>query len=234
MKQVTIMVEAAVLSRNYSLIEERMKEQTDVSLQFGADLIEEHFSKGGGWLTGVFVKPAVKLFYNFYARKNLKSSAIEQLYTTLEAARRIVETGCEEDSEEYARIIEETFPRYLKNDSTVLYCKKNHRNFPKLKRLTRETYLSQVRRLIPLLLVENKAATYNELIKIAFPTKPEAREALMEQLDFTDKGISTVEADKNILDVPTAKDLILSVLRKGFDQTKAQFLADLEVMYPND
>ncbi|MHA1733782.1 MAG: hypothetical protein ACTSU5_17700 [Promethearchaeota archaeon] len=228
------MVETATLNRNYSLIESRMKEQTDISLQFGADLIEEHFKKNSGWLTGAFIKPAVKFFYNFIARKNLKKSAIEQLYITLDAARRIVEGDCKEGDERYREIVDETFPSYMKNDSTVLYCKKNHRNFPRLKEITYQTYLSQVKRVVTLLRIEGEVGTYNDLIKIAFPSKSEAREALSEQLDFTDEGIAMCEQDPSILDIPTAKNLILSVLRKGFEKTKSQFLEDLERMYPED
>lgn len=209
-----------------------MIRQAETSLAFGSQLIEEDMSRGG-FFSSMFVKPAVKFFYNYIAKKNLKKSAMEQLYVTLDAAKEVVERGIAAGTPEFDELVERYFPRYLANDSTVLYCKKGHRNFRKLKELTRKTFFSQIRQVVNLLCVELEADEYDDLIKLAFPTKKQAREALIEQLDFTDQGIAVVESDPSILDIPTGKDLILRILRKGFDRTKAQFLRDLEELYPS-
>lgn len=225
-----MMVEAATLSRNYRLIEQKMKAQTTASLNYGSEIIEQDLKKQG-FLTGLFVKPAVKFFYEHYAKNKLKKSAITQLYITLDTAQEIVERDLEEDEPAFRGVIDTHFPDYLENDSNVVYCKSKHANYPKLERLTRETFISQVSRVVKLLKVEQPAETYDDLIQFTFETREEARDALMEQLNFTEAGIATVESDPSILDIPTAKKLILRVLRKGFEQTKTQFLRDLETLY---
>lgn len=55
----------------------------------------------------------------------------------------------------------------------------------------------------------------------------------MKQLDFTDQGIKIVENDIGILKIPMGKKIIVKALRKGFEQTKEEFLKALNDTYNN-
>ena len=72
---------------------------------------------------------------------------------------------------------------------------------------------------------------YNELSRSAFKTKENAYKALKRQLDFNDQGIEIVEKDDSILKVPMGKNIILKVLRKGFELTKKQLIEELDTIF---
>ena len=84
------MPSAQTVERNYRLIEERMKVQADISLRFGEQLIDEEFK---GVLSNLIVRPTVKMFYSYYAKKNLKQAVIKQLNVVLNTAKQIVLSG---------------------------------------------------------------------------------------------------------------------------------------------
>jgi len=58
-----------------------------------------------------------------------------------------------------------------------------------------------------------------------------AYEALKRQLDYNDDGIIIVEEDDSILNIPTGKNIIVSVLRKGFEKTKESLINELDVIF---
>ena len=53
----------------------------------------------------------------------------------------------------------------------------------------------------------------------------------MKQLEYTDKSISLIEKDPSILSVPVGKRIIIKALRKGFEQTKKNFIKSINETY---
>jgi hypothetical protein len=53
----------------------------------------------------------------------------------------------------------------------------------------------------------------------------------MKQLQFTEKGIKIIEEDPSILSLPAGKKIIVRSLRKGFEETKKEFLEAIEDTY---
>jgi sulfur carrier protein ThiS len=73
---------------------------------------------------------------------------------------------------------------------------------------------------------------YAGLSRAAFKTKEIAYEALIRQLDYNEEGIAVVEKDDTILKVPKlAKNVILNILRKGFELTKTQLIDELDDIF---
>ncbi len=219
-----------LVERNYRLIEERMKIQADISLRFGEQLIDEEF-KGG--LTSIFVRPTVKLFYSFYAKKNLKEAAVKQLYVVLNTAKDLLLSGKTPEDSDFQELIDQNAREYIKNDSTVLYCKRNHPNFRPLIQNVKDGFKFQVKNTWKLLGIDGEVNGYTELCHKGYKTHDVARDTMIQQMDFIGHGISIVESDQNILDVPAAKSLILRVLRNGYEQTREQFLRDIDVDFQN-
>ncbi|MBA7520976.1 hypothetical protein ES705_13076 [subsurface metagenome] len=53
----------------------------------------------------------------------------------------------------------------------------------------------------------------------------------MRQLDYNDEGIAVVEQDDNIIDVPAGRNIIVNVLRKGFELTKKTLIEELDLIF---
>lgn len=219
-----------LVERNYRLIEERMKIQADISLRFGEQLIDEEF-KGG--LTSILVRPTVKLFYSFYAKKNLKEAAVKQLYVVLHTAKDLLLAGKTPNEPEFQELIDQNAREYIKNDSTVIYCRRSHSNFRSLIQNVKDGFAFQVKNTWVLLGIDGEVTTYTELCRKAYKTREVAQQTISEQMDFIGRGISIVESDQNILDVPVAKSLIMRVLRNGYEQTREQFMRDIDIDFQN-
>ena len=111
----------------------------------------------------------------------------------------------------------------------MLYCKKKHRNFKTLIENLRRSFLFQVKNTCHLLSVDTEVDGYVELCRDLYKTRDLARDIMITQMNFIGQGISIVESDTSILDVPMGKDLIVRVLRNGFEQTRVQFLRDIDI-----
>ncbi len=218
------------VERNYHFIEERMKIQADISLRFGEELIDEEF-KGG--LSSIVIRPTVKVFYSFYAKKNLKEAAIRQLYVVLNSAKNLIVTGKTPEDPDFEEFINQNVREYIKNDSTVLYCKRKHSNFRRLIQNVKEGFAFQVKNTWMLLGIDGDVNGYTELCQAGYKTRDAARQTMIQQMDYIGRGISIVERDDSILDVPAAKGLILRVLRNGYEQTREKFLRDIDVDFKN-
>lgn len=215
------------IERNYNLIRERMIEQTDISLEYGREIIESELDAGA---LNVIVKPIVKAFYKYWSDKDARVGTLEQIRITLESAKELVKNG-EITQERFERVIDKNFSIYLKNDQTDRACKKNHNNYKKLKEITKSCFITQVEESILLLRTKDEVKDYNELSRITYKTKENAYKALKRQLDFNDAGISIVEQDDSILNVIAGKNIILKALRKGFEQTKKTLIEELDQIF---
>ena len=216
------------LERNYKILEEKMKDQMELSLNYGKSLIETELDAGA---FNFIVRPIVKSFYQYWSDKDAKLGTLEQIRVTLDTAKEIVKNGSYSE-EHLNQLISKNFPIYLQNDQTDRQCKKDHENYSKLKEITKKCFITQVKESILLLSIrDDKIRDYNELSRAAFITKEKAYNALKQQLDFNDAGIAIVEQDPSILKVLTAKNLIIKVLRKGFEMTKEKLLEELDIIF---
>ena len=217
------------VERNYNILKQKMIEQMELSLKFGRDLVESELDAG---IFNVLVKPIVRSFYNYWSDKDAKIGTMEQIRITLDTARELIKNG-EITKEKFEQIVNRNFPIYLMNDQTDRQCKKTHKNYEKLKEITKKCFITQVEESILFLSVKDNVKDYNELSRAAYKTKENAYRALKRQLDFNEAGIEIVENDDSILKVPAGKNIILKVLRKGFELTKKKLLEELDEIFGN-
>jgi len=216
-----------VIERNYRILEKRMIEQMNISLNFGKSLIDSELDTG---VLNVLVKPIVKSFYKYWSDKDAKVGTLEQIRVTLGSAKDLITNG-DGSKEHFDRIINRKFPIYLENDQTDRQCKRDHHNYKKLKEVTKKCFITQVEESVLFLKVDENIKDYSELSRATFKTKEKAYEALKRQLDYNEEGISIVEKDSSILKVPIGKEIILTVLRKGFELTKEQLIEELDEIF---
>ncbi|MHA1412119.1 MAG: hypothetical protein ACTSO4_05830 [Promethearchaeota archaeon] len=217
------------VERNYNILKQKMIEQMELSLKFGRDLVESELDAG---IFNVLVKPIVRSFYNYWSDKDAKIGTMEQIRITLDTARELIKNG-EITKEKFEQVVNRNFPIYLMNDQTDRQCKKTHKNYEKLKEITKKCFITQVEESILFLSVKDDVKDYNELSRAAYKTKENAYRALKRQLDFNEAGIEIVENDDSILKVPAGKNIILKVLRKGFELTKKKLLEELDEIFGN-
>ena len=213
--------------RNYKIVEEKMISTTDLSLDFGRELIETELDAGA---FNFVVKPIVKTFYKFWSDNNARVGTLKQIKIALDSAKTLIENG-EITKDKFDETINKNFPDYLENDQTDKQCNKNHKDYEKLKEITRKSFISQVEESALLLNIKEDVKNYDELSRAAFKTKEKAYEALKRQLDYNEDGIAIVEQDDSILNVPVGKNIIISVLRKGFELTKEKLIEELDFIF---
>ncbi|MEJ2294951.1 MAG: hypothetical protein P8Y23_09280 [Candidatus Lokiarchaeota archaeon] len=197
------------IERNYNIIKQKMIDQMEVSLSFGKNLLDTELDAG---MFNFVVKPVVKSFYKYWSNKDAKIGTLEQIKVTLDTAKAIVRNGGA-SREEYEKLINKNFTIYLENDQTDRQCDKKHKNYQKLKEITKNCFISQVEESILFLSVQDEVRNYDQLSRIAFKNdKTKAYYALKRQLDYNEAGIEIVEQDNSILKVPTGRNIIVSVM----------------------
>ncbi|MFW9970073.1 MAG: hypothetical protein ACFFDF_07710 [Candidatus Odinarchaeota archaeon] len=215
------------VDRNYKIVEKRMIEQMETSLSYGRDLIDSEVDSG---MLNFVIKPVVKSFYKYWSDKDAKVGTLEQIRVTLNSAKEFIKNG-DGSKEQLNKIINKNFPIYLKNDQTYIQCKNTHRNYKKLEEVTKKCFITQVEETILFFNVKKDVKDYNELSRAAFESKERAYQALKRQLDYNEEGISIVEQDDSILKVPLGKNIILKVLRMGFEMTKETLIEELNTIF---
>jgi len=215
------------IERNYKILEKRMIEQMEMSLSYGESLIETELDSG---VFNVVVKPIVKAFYKYWSDKDAKVGTLEQIRVTLDSAKEFIKNG-DGSKEQMDKIINRNFPIYLKNDQTYIQCKDTHDNYNKLKEVTRKCFITQLEETILFFNVKDVVKDYSELSRATFKSKERAYQALKRQLDYNEEGISIVEQDDSILKVPLGKNVILKVLRAGFEMTKEKLIEELDEIF---
>ncbi|MBY8988603.1 MAG: hypothetical protein KGD61_09130, partial [Candidatus Lokiarchaeota archaeon] len=117
------------IQRNYKIVEEKMISTTDLSLGYGRELIETELDAGS---FNFVVKPIVKAFYKLWSDYNARVGTLKQIEIALESAKTLIENGAI-NKERFDEVINKNFPSYLENDQTDKQCKKNHKDYEKLK-----------------------------------------------------------------------------------------------------
>jgi len=217
------------IERNYRIIEETMIRQMERSFEIGKKLIDTELDAG---MLNFVVKPVVKAFYSYWTNNDARIGTLQQIKTTLNCGKELLSNGY--TKELFEKTIEKYFPSYLKGDQTYRQCKKSHKNFKRLVEITRECFETQVEDTVSMLKVQDEnIKTYDDLCRAVFKTKDEAYKSLKRQLDLNEKGIKIVEEDPSILKIMTGRNIIVKVLRKGFEITKQELIKSLEETFQN-
>jgi hypothetical protein len=203
-----------------------MIEQMEESLKLGRKLIDTELDIG--WFNFV-VKPIVKAFYDYWTQHEARVGTLKQIEVTLESGKELLLNGNSEEG--LLRIVNKNFPIYLKYDQTKYQCDKKHKNYLELESITKETFINYIKKVVAFLQVEEEVNNYGDLCRSAFKDKEYAKETLMKQLEYTDKSISLIEKDPSILSVPVGKGIIIKALRKGFEETKKDFIKSINETY---
>ena len=218
-----------VLERNVKIVRKNLFRQMKASLDVGNKLIDEELNG-----LGMLLRPIVKLFYNTLVRTDLETGTKNLINLTLKTTKDMILNGVELESDEFYQELDRIFPTYLKEDQTTRQCKKNHKNFPYLKENLKRTLKWQMIPMYRLLSVTDENVTdYHSLCMVAFPTKEDCRSLLKNQLDSMNDGLVVIEQDLSILNIATAREVIMRVLRKGFDRKSEDFLSDIDNIYNN-
>ncbi len=196
------------------------------SLEFGRKLIDTELDAG---ILNFIVRPVVKAFYDYWAMHDARKGTLKQIDLTLEAGKQLLLNGNSEES--FNNVVEDYFPKYLKGDQVTYQCSKHHKNYNKLKENTKETFINYLKEIREFLGVEEDVNDYGDLAAFAFKSKELATKNLMKQLEFTDKSIRIIEEDPTILSLPAGKKIIIKALRKGFEETKKEFLEAIDENY---
>ncbi len=203
-----------------------MIEQMDEALLFGKTLIDSELNAG---LFDFIIKPVLKTFYSFWSDHDAREGTLKQIKVTLDCGKILLKDG--ETRENFDKVIYENFKTYLLGDQTYRQCKNKHRNYNKLKEITKETFISQVQEAAMLLSVKEDVKTYEDLCRVGFESKEKAYESLKRQLDYNEDAIKVIERDYTILKMPTGKSIIVKILRKGFEKTKIELINRLDLIF---
>ncbi|MHA2281004.1 MAG: hypothetical protein ACXAC5_09140 [Promethearchaeota archaeon] len=214
------------LERNYHLVKERMIQQMENSIITGRQLIDSELDTG---LLNFIIKPLVKIFYDNWAQNDVRGNTLKQINLTLDAGIELLKNGTNEEI--FNRIVNESLPKYIEADQTSLQCSRQHKNYDRIIEVAKETFINYLKEVVKLLEVEDDVDNYGDLCRVAFKSKEVAEENLMNQLDFTDRGIKIVEEDLSILKIPVGRRIIVKTLRKGFLKTKKEFFKSLNETY---
>ena len=214
------------IERNYKIVEKRFIEQMETSLSHARTLIDSELDAG---VFNFIVKPIVKSFYDHWTN-GAKKGTKEQIRLALDSAKELVTNG-NNSREKFDKIIEKNFPSYLDNDQTNIQTRRQHKNYKLLKDVTKKSFISQVEECILFLKVKEDIKNYQELSRSTFGEKEIAYQALKRQLDLNDEGIKIVESDDTILKIPVGKNVIIKVLRTGFEHTKKDLIDNLDIIF---
>ena len=204
-----------------------MIDTMETSVALGRKLIDTELDAG---IFNFVVKPIVKAFYSYWSSTDVRKGTLEQIDVTLNCGKLLLQNG--HSQEYFDKIIEDHFQIYLAGDQTSRNCRKRHKNYPQLVQITKDSFIDQVRDSARYLDVDKEdAKSYDDLSREVFKSKQEAYNSLIKMLDLNEAGIKIVEQDPSILTVPTGKNVIVKVLRKGFDMTKSELVGSLDRLF---
>ncbi|MBN1802532.1 MAG: hypothetical protein JW891_13555 [Candidatus Lokiarchaeota archaeon] len=215
------------IDRNYEIFKQELINLMINRLEYGNTLIEKELTVGA---FDFIAKPIIKAFYKYWQNNDAKEGTMTQINTILNCGKILVTNG-NNSEEHFNEIVEKNFLDYLKGDQVYRQCSNKHKNFPALRDIVKKTFITQIKEAILLLQVKENIVDYGSLVRAAFKNKEEAYGTLVKQLDFTDQCLKIVEKDLSILKLPTGKKLLMKTLRKGFEQTRIDFIDNLNNIY---
>lgn len=212
------------VERNIELFKTQLIETINKRIAFGKKLIDDELSSP----FDIIVKPIVKTFYDFYSKDALKG-ILRQIEIIIECGKEFINK--EENEDSFNNKVDKMFPEYLQGDQLSGMCKKSHENYPQLKALLKEVFISQIQESMILFKVLDEVNDYNSLIRAAFKTREVAYKTLITQLDSYDECLRMIGKDLSILTFPTAKKRIFNVLKRGSEVSNKDFIIKLDEIY---
>lgn len=213
------------VERNINLFKKQLIETIDNRLAFGKKLIEAELKSSP---FDIIVKPIVSTFYEFFS-KDARKGILKQIEIIIKCGSQFINK--EENIDVFNAEVQKMFPEYLKGDQLSGMCKKSHENYPKLKAVLNEVFISQIKESMILFKVKEELDDYNGLIRAAFKTKEEAYRTLITQLDSYDECLSIMEKNLSILTFPTGRKRIFNVLKRGSEESNKDFIKNLDEIY---
>lgn len=219
-----------VIDRNSEIVRDHLILKMKESFDIGSRLIDTELEG----MSAIF-RPIIKSFYSNLVQKDLEYGTIKSINGMIRLAKKMISDGVNPNSEEFERRLELKFPGYLKNDQTGRQCKRSHPNFPRLKKILKNTFRAQILGILPLLTVQSKdISNYEELCRAAFKTETRCKEVLHLQTRSMKDGLNVIKEDLSILNIMTGRELIFRVLQKGFDKKVEDFDREIEQIFAND
>ena len=213
--------------RNYQILEQKMINVMENALDFGNELIDTELDLG---IFDALIKPLIKSFYSYWRNNDAKQGTLIQINITLSCGKNLSLHG-NGSKEKFDETVEQNFTTYFKADQVSRQCKNNHKNYKKLKEIVKWAFISRLEESIILMKVKDEVHDYESLVRAAFKTKDEAYKVLVKQLDRTEEAIKIIEEDLSILKLPTAKNILIKTLRKGFEKTRRDMINNLDKVY---
>lgn len=223
------MISEDLLNRNCEILRQELIKEMHNSLNVGNIYIEKELSG-----VSAIIRPVVILFYNTLVKNDLEKGTSITINGIIKMCRQMILDEIEEGSIEFYQRMEQKFPIYLKNDQTTKQCRPDHINYPKCVENLKKTFEWQLRPTMRMMLVEDlEVHDYPSLVRAAFKNRETSREVLRKQIDSMDYGFKIVESDLSIINISTARDLIMRVLRQGFDHKVRDFFNQIDEIYDN-
>ena len=213
------------VERNINLFKKQLIETIDNRIAFGKKLIKAELKSSP---FDLLLKPIVDTFYEFYS-KDARKGIINQIEIIIKCGKLFLEN--EENQEVFNSEVENMFPTYLKGDQLSGMCKKSHENYPRLKTILKEVFISQIKESMILFKVKEEVDDYNSLIRVAFKTREEAYRTLIKQLNSYDECLRIMEKDLSILTFPAGRRRIFNVLKRGSEESNRDFIRNLDMIY---
>jgi hypothetical protein len=221
------MISETLLDRNAEILRKELSTEMRNSLNIGNYYIDQE-------LTGLsmLLRPIVKLFYNTLVKTDLEKGTLITINGIIKMTRQMIMDGVAIDSPEFDKRLEEKFPAYVKNDQTTRQCKTDHPNYQKCVDNLRNTFRWQIIPTYMMMSNEDPAIKdYPSLVISTFKTAEKSKEILRKQIDSMEYGLKIVESDLNIINISTAREVIMRVLRKGFDHKVRDFFNQIDDIY---
>ena len=213
------------VERNINLFKKQLIETIDNRIAFGKKLIKAELKSSP---FDLLLKPIVDTFYEFYS-KDARKGIFNQIEIIIKCGKLFLEN--EENQEVFNSEVENIFPTYLKGDQLSGMCKKSHENYPRLKTILKEVFISQIKESMILFKVKEEVDDYNSLIRVAFKTREEAYRTLIKQLNSYDECLRIMEKDLSILTFPAGRRRIFNVLKSGSEESNRDFIRNLDMIY---
>ena len=213
------------VERNINLFKKQLIETIDNRIAFGKKLIKAELKSSP---FDLLLKPIVDTFYEFYS-KDARKGIFNQIEIIIKCGKLFLEN--EENQEVFNSEVENMFPTYLKGDQLSGMCKKSHENYPRLKTILKEVFISQIKESMILFKVKEEVDDYNSLIRVAFKTREEAYRTLIKQLNSYDECLRIMEKDLSILTFPAGRRRIFNVLKRGSEESNRDFIRNLDMIY---
>jgi len=224
------MIREELVDRNEAFVREHLKRHLNILLSNAVRLMDDILS-GALWV----LRGPARLFFYPFVKIHMRRSAVKAIDFLMELVRRLALDGIKVDSDKFDEIVEEEFPKWLDNDHIIQYCRKRHKNFERIKDISKLGFKWQV---IPMLKFvsnpEEGLKQYPDLCRSTYKKPEDCQYDLDQQLVAIKDGLAVAGEDVSIYDIPLFKQLFHENLIKLFSNMTSDFHEDIDLIYKNE